>query len=96
MSIRLFYLPRGRKFNYQPRYYDKRKDELERRKRRIDRELGLTDDKDGSDTYIPQIKGEMRRHLNVVNKKSKRTSILFMLVILTLLIFLSYIILQME
>ncbi|MBS3769605.1 MAG: hypothetical protein V5A47_13335 [Bacteroidales bacterium] len=93
MPIRFFYLPRGRGYNYQPRFYDERKEELERRKRRIDRELGLEED-GGKDMYIPHIKGEMRRHLKIVNKKRKRTSTTIMLVVLAFLIFLTYMLLR--
>lgn len=94
MPIRFFYLPRGRKYNYQPRFYDERKEELERRKRRIDRELGLEEDEANKDMYVPQIKGEMRRHLKVVNKKRKRTSTTIMLVVLAFLLFLTYMLLR--
>lgn len=93
MPIRFFYLPRGRGYNYQPRFYDERKEELERRKRRIDRELGLEED-GAKDAHIPQIKGEMRRHLKIVNKKRKRTSTTIMLVVLAFLIFLTYMLLR--
>ncbi len=93
MPIRFFYLPRGRGYNYQPRFYDERKEELERRKRRIDRELGFEED-GAKDAYIPQIKGEMRRHLKIVNKKRKRTSTTIMLVVLAFLIFLTYMLLR--
>jgi hypothetical protein len=90
MPIRFFYLPRGRKYNYQPRFYDERKEELERRKRRIDRELGLEEDETPGDVYIPQIKGEMRKHLHVVNKKKRKASSLRMLIILAFLLFITY------
>jgi hypothetical protein len=93
MPIRFFYLPRGRGYNYQPRFYDERKEELERRKRRIDRELGFEED-GAKDAHIPQIKGEMRRHLKIVNKKRKRTSTTIMLVVLAFLIFLTYMLLR--
>ena len=94
MAIRFFYLPRGRGYNYQPRYYDERKEELERRKRRIDRELGLKENEANKDVYIPQIKGEMRRHLKVINKKKKRTSTTLMLIILGFLLFVLYMLLR--
>ncbi|MFP4621588.1 MAG: hypothetical protein ACLFM7_09770 [Bacteroidales bacterium] len=94
MAIRFFYLPRGRKYNYQPRFYDERKEELERRKRRIDRELGLEEDEANKDVYIPQIRGEMRRHLKVANKKRKRISTSIMLVVLAFLMFLMYMLLR--
>jgi hypothetical protein len=92
MAIRFFYLPKGRKYNYQPRYYDERKEELERRKRRIDRELGL-DEEAQKDVYIPNIKGQMRKHLKM-RKKAKKASTLRLLIILAFLIFITFMLLQ--
>mgnify|MGYP006290547801 CR=1 FL=1 len=94
MAIRFVYLPRGRKYNYQPRYYDERKEELERRKRRIDRELGLEEEGKNTDVYVPHIKGEMRRHLKIANKKRKKTSTTFMLIVLAFLFFITYLLLR--
>ncbi len=92
MPIRFFYLPKGRKYNYQPRYYDERKEELERRKRRIDRELGL-DEENSQDVYIPDIKGQMRKHLKT-RKKAKKASTTRMLIILAVLLFVTYLLLR--
>ena len=89
MAIRFFYLPKGRKYNYQPRYYDERKEELERRKKRIDRELGL-DPEATKDMYIPNIKGQMRKHLKV-RKKARKASSIRMLIILAVLLLITYI-----
>jgi hypothetical protein len=89
MAIRFFYLPKGRKYNYQPRYYDERKEELERRKKRIDRELGL-DPEAKKDMYIPNIKGQMRKHLKV-RKKARKASSIRMLIILAVLLLITYI-----
>jgi hypothetical protein len=89
MAIRFFYLPKGRKYNYQPRYYDERKEELERRKKRIDRELGL-DENASSDMYIPNIKGQMRKHLKV-RKKARKSSSIRMVIILAVLLLITYI-----
>ena len=92
MAIRFFYLPRGRKYNYQPRYYDERKEELERRKQRIDRELerekGVTDD-----TYVPNIKGQMRKHLTV-RKKARKASTGRLLIILAVLFFITWLLIR--
>ena len=92
MAIRFFYLPKGRKYNYQPRYYDERKEELERRKRRIDRELGLDEEASG-ESYIPNIKGQMRKHLKT-RKKAKKASTFRMLVILAFLLFITWLLLR--
>lgn len=89
MAIRFFYLPKGRKYNYQPRYYDERKEELERRKRRIDREMGLDPDAQNG-PYIPSIKGQMRKHLKV-RKKARKNSSIRMMIILAVLLLITYI-----
>ena len=88
MPIRFFYLPKGRQYNYKPRFYDERKEELEKRKRRIDRELGLDEASQG-DVYVPRIKGEMRKHLKV-RKKARKASSTRMLIILAVLLLITY------
>lgn len=93
MAIKFFYLPKGRKFNYQPRYYDERKEELERRKRRIDRELGLEQNGKGKDVFVPQIKGQMRKYMKTA-KKQRKTSNIRMLIILAVLLLISYFLLM--
>ncbi len=93
MPIKFFYLPRGKKYNYIPRFYDEQKEELEKRKRVIDAELrregeqGLEDD-----IYIPTIKGKMRSHMKAA-RKQKQNSNIRMVVILAFLLLLSYLIL---
>jgi hypothetical protein len=89
MAIRFFYTPRGRKYNYQPRFYDERKEELERRKKRIDRELGLDEESRG-DEYVPNIKGQMRKHLKV-RKKARKSSSIRMVIVLAVLLLITYI-----
>jgi len=93
MAIRFFYLPRGKKYNYIPRYYDEQKEELEKRKRLIDAELAREGKIERSDDiYIPSIKGQMRRFMKSA-KRERRKSSLRMLIILVILIVLSYLIL---
>ena len=92
MAIKFFYLPKGRKFSYQPRYYDERKEELERRKQRIDRELAL-EEGNSLDEYIPQIRGEMRKHLKY-RKKQRKASTWRMLIILAILLLIVFLLLQ--
>jgi hypothetical protein len=93
MPIKFFYLPRGKKYNYIPRYYDEQKEELEKRKRVIDAEL-KREGKEGleDDIYIPNIKGKMRSHMKAA-RKQKRNSNIRMVVILAFLLLLSYLIL---
>ena len=57
MRLTMFKLPRYNKFNYQPLYWEPQKEEREKREARIKRELGITEDADGS-AYVPNIKGQ--------------------------------------
>ncbi|MGM0496690.1 MAG: hypothetical protein ACQESJ_02110 [Bacteroidota bacterium] len=93
MAIQFFYLPRGKKYNYIPRFYDEQKEELEKRKRVIDAEL-RREGKEGLEDgiYIPNIKGKMKSQMKAV-RKQKRSSNIRMLIILAFLLLLSYLIL---
>ena len=93
MAMQFFYLPKGKKYNYIPRFYDEQKEELEKRKRVIDAEL-RREGKEGleDDIYIPNIKGKMKSHMKAV-RKQKRNSNIRMVIILAFLFLLSYLIL---
>ena len=93
MAIRFFYLPKSRGYNYVPRFYDEKKEELERRKRVIDAELAREGKIDSaSDEYIPNIKGKMRGYMKAA-RKEKRKSNLRLVIILAVLMLLSYLLL---
>ena len=93
MAMQFFYLPKGKRYNYIPRFYDEQKEELEKRKRVIDAEL-RREGKEGleDDIYIPNIKGKMKSHMKAA-RKQKRNSNLRMVIILAFLLLLSYLIL---
>lgn len=52
-----FKLPENKEFSYSPRYYDERKDDLQRRVERKKRELGIDT---GNTGYTPDFKGQFR------------------------------------
>jgi hypothetical protein len=88
MAIRFFYLPRGKQFNYVPRYYDERKERLEQRKKAIDQELALErGEKPGK--YVSNIRGQMRGYIKKA-KRQKRQSNIRLLIILLFLFGLTY------
>lgn len=83
----LFKVEKPRGFNYQPRYYDERKEAARNREARIKRELGLDD---GETPYTPNLRGQfqsVRKH--GTERRSSRTFI-----IVLLLIAIAYLILQ--
>lgn len=84
---RFFYIPRNKKFNFQPRYYDQRKEEMEKRVKKIKQELGYSD-KD--DPYVPGIRGQMRAGYFQKAQKIKRRSNMRMLIILVVLFIILY------
>lgn len=91
MALKSFFTvskPRG--FNYQPRYYDERKEAARNREARIKRELGLADD---DQQYIPNIKGQFQSARRHSASGSKRTSGRTLIIAL-LLIAICYMLLQ--
>jgi (p)ppGpp synthase/HD superfamily hydrolase len=87
--ISFFKTPKPKQFNYIPRYYDQRKEEMEERKKRIAQELGLDNN---SNNYITNIKGKMR-HIYQLKKNESRKSnfrILIILIFLMLLLYLMF------
>ncbi len=90
MRITFFKTPRPKEFHYIPRYYDKRKEETEERQRRIERELGISDD----GKYVPGItRGSMQRRFTE-RKRGNRSSIIRLLVIIAILFLLAYVLLS--
>lgn len=63
MRITFFKLPRNHRFEYRPLYWDPEKEEREKREQRIKRELGITDENDGEQSYGASIKGQFKRRL---------------------------------
>ena len=86
---RFFKLPKAKGFNYKPLYYDPVKEEREKRRREIAKELGLKD----TGGYVPTIQhGSMRSH----SKRKfgvQRVSNIRMIIIIFILLFLAYLIL---
>lgn len=86
MRITFFKTPRPKAFNYIPRYYDERKEEMEERRKRIENELGLNE----GEGYRPRItRGSMSRKI-AERRKSNRTSVIRLMVIVAILLILTY------
>lgn len=86
MALFSFYnMRKPRKFNHQPIYWDPRKEELEERKRKIRREMGL---EKVDENYKPQVKGtfvegttHLKRRMEKGETPQKRTSVNMKLVL---------------
>jgi hypothetical protein len=88
MAIRFFHIPKNKKFNYKPRFYDEQKEDLENRIEQIKREMGKSD-KHVDDTYIPNIKGKFRS-ISRRQGEEKQKSNLRLIFILFLLALIAY------
>ena len=82
-----FKINKNRKYNFIPRYYDPRKEDLEERIRSIEREMGV---KEG-EAYRPTIrKGQMSNYFNWKKRKTQKQSNIRLIIILVVLFFISY------
>ena len=87
MAAKLFHTPKNKRFNYSPLYYDEKKEELEKRIRRIKQEMGKPEDED---IYIPNIKGQMRGGYFKRSQEQKRRSSFRLVFILVILFLIAY------
>ena len=82
----IFKTYKPRQFNYTPLYYDKRKDELEQRIRKIERENGI---ENNLDVKIGITRGSMRRgHIDRI--RANRASTLKVMLIAVILMIIAY------
>jgi len=82
-----FKINKNRKYNFIPRYYDPRKEDLKERTRSIEREMGV---KEG-EAYRPTIrKGQMSNYFNRKKSKAQKQSNIRLIIILLALFIISY------
>jgi hypothetical protein len=94
MIGRFFKLPKIRQFEIKPRYYDERKEALDKRIAQIKAEMGITDDQPQGNKYFrgdyrTHIKGQMKGYFRQT-RRQKRTSNIRLLVILMILFALAW------
>ncbi len=65
-------LPQHKTFNFQPRYWDKDKEELQERIERVQREMGKSSAINEDGKYVPLIKGHMRSYMSSGFQSSRR------------------------
>lgn len=90
MAIKLFNTPSYNFFNYQPRYYDPKKEKRENRRRSLKLENGK--DVDLESKPGDTIKGSFTYRINRKTTRNKASTIRF-LIILVILSFVAYLIL---
>ncbi len=82
-----FKINRNRRFNFIPRYYDPQKENLEKRIKSIEQEMGV---KEG-EAYRPSIrKGQMTNYFNRKKGKAQKQSNIRLIIILLVLFLVSY------
>ena len=82
-----FKINKNRRFNFIPRYYDPQKENLEKRIRSIEQEMGV---KEG-EAYRPSIrKGQMTNYFNRKKGKAQKQSNIRLIIILLVLFLVSY------
>lgn len=90
--LRFFRLPKPKKFEYTPLYYDPKKEAMEERERRISSEL--TGEALNEEDYANRIKGSMRsaskRKQQKDQKSDARTSNIRIVLIILVLAFLAW------
>lgn len=82
MRITFFKTGKAKQFNYVPRYYDEQKEEFEKRKKRIEQELGVDEAPEGYRSRL--LEGAMTDRL-LSKRKSNRGSTLRMIAIVLIL-----------
>jgi hypothetical protein len=88
---RFFKLPNHRQFNYVPRYYDEKKEQLEERKKRILEEDGVYTEHES--TPESRIRGRMKGYFHKGKVRKTNMSNIRILVIMFFLMLVAYFIL---
>lgn len=86
MRIIFFRRPKPRQFDYKPIYYDKKKEEKEKRKR----ELGITNSDDQSEKLRSDIQRKWRHERNKRKSGTSEIKTIIYLVIVALMIYLIF------
>ena len=97
MIGRFFHLPKSKRFNINPRFYDPDKEEREERERRIKEELGIFDEKkDDGKPYRPNVKGQFRTmqgghsKTSIQARKRSNTRLIILIFILSIIFYLFF------
>ena len=83
---RFFKIPQHKQFNYEPLYYDERKEKLQERIKRIEQEYGV---KNGDEYVRSLTKGSFSRYYDR-RRKAQRYSATRLVIIIIFLLFVAY------
>ena len=90
MGLPVFFkLQKHKRFNFVPRYYDERKEELKKKVEKINQEIEKVENSNVS-TYVPNIKGQFRRYYRRSSSKSKQHSNIRLIIIIIVLFLIAY------
>ncbi len=81
--ISFFRIPKPKRFNYRPVFYDARKEALKEREQQIKQELGLADD---TVARISNIKGRFRSQMKKNKELQVKSNIRLLLILAALLV----------
>ena len=88
MKYTFIKIPRHRRFQYDPIYYNPEKEQSNERERRIRKEMGLPVDEKESRGYTERIRGGMRRrmkpHFEVGRSERKKSNIRLVIILIVL------------
>ena len=90
MIGRFFKLPTTRRFEIKPRYYDERKEALDKRIAQIKAEMGITDEQPEGNKYFrgdyrSHIKGQMKGYFRETRRQKRSSNIRLFLILMILL-----------
>ncbi len=86
MKFIFFHIPKPKKFDYKPLYYDKEKDEREQRKR----ELGITDSSNKTSFMRGELQNRWRKDRTTQKRQQSKMRFLIYLLILFLTVYLFF------
>lgn len=96
MIGRFFHTPKARRFHITTRYYDPAKEEMKDREDRIKAELGISEKKEITANYRPNIRGQFRKSMGGLSKtdeearRRSNTRLIFLIIILSLAFYLIF------
>jgi len=82
--VKLFHLPRNKKFNFAARYYNEQKEDLEKRIKAAKAESGQLNPEEQKENYVPNIKGQMSGYFKRPVKAERQSYIRLVLILIVL------------
>jgi len=95
MRFTFIKIPRHRRFQYDPIYYNPEKEERQAREREIRREMGLpVEEEEDKQGYKERIRGGMRRriksHFEITRSERKKSNLRLVIILIALIVLFYY------